>query len=109
MSNKKNVLNEFEKDGYKVSLFDTEYKDVSICFVEVKDKRETFCTIKNSPIYYYIVEGEGLFFIDDEIVVKKGDLIEILENKKYTYKGNMKMLEIIPKSFDTVTVIDEKI
>lgn len=109
MLNKKDIINEFEKDGYKVSLLDTKYDDVSICFVEVKEKRETFCRIKNSPIYYYIIEGEGVFFINNELVVKKGDLIEILENTKYTYKGNMKMLEMIPKSFDSLEVIDEKI
>lgn len=103
----KKIKGEFEKDGYKVSLPDINYKDVSICLVDVKEDRKTYCTIKNSPIYYYIVEGQGAFLIEDEITAKDGDLIEIPANKKYTYKGQMKMLEIIPKSFDSLEVKED--
>jgi len=104
---KKKIKDEFEKDGYKVSLLDIDYKNVSICLVEIKDARKTYCKIKNSPIYYYIIEGQGMFFIEDNIEVKKGDLIEITANKKYTYKGSMLMLEIIPNSFDNLEVEEE--
>ena len=93
---KKKIKDKFEKDGYKVSLLDIDYKEVSMCLVEVDEVRKTYCRISNSPIYYYIIEGQGMFFIEDDIEVEKGDLIEITANKKYTYKGNMKMLEIIP-------------
>ena len=54
---KKKIKDEFEKDGYKVSLLDIDYKDVSICLVDIEDIRNTFCKIKNSPIYYYIVDN----------------------------------------------------
>lgn len=106
---KKNIKDEFEKDGFRLSLLDIEYKDVSICMVNIDGSRETYCQIKNSPIYYYIIEGEGTFYIEDEIVINKGDLIEIPANKKYTYKGNMKMLEMIPNAFNNLDVIEEKI
>lgn len=106
---KKKIENEFEKDGYKVSLLDIDYKDVSMCLVEVEEARKTYCKISNSPIYYYIIEGQGIFLIEESIEVKKGDLIEITANKKYTYKGNMKMLEIIPNSFESLDVDEEYI
>lgn len=106
---KKKIENEFEKDGYKVSLLNIDYKDVSMCLVEVEESRKTYCKIKNSPIYYYIIEGQGIFLIDESIEAKKGDLIEITANKKYTYKGNMKMLEIIPNSFESLDVDEEYI
>lgn len=106
---KKKIRNEFVKDGYKVSLLDIDYKDVSICLVEVKEERQTFCNIKNSSIFYYITEGQGTFVIDEDIEVEKNDLIEISANKKYTYKGNMKMLEIIPSSFENLEVKEEPI
>ena len=53
---------------------------------------------------YYITEGNGTFFIKEAISVEKGDLIEIPENEKYTYKGNMKMVELIPNSFETLII-----
>lgn len=106
---KKKISDKFKKDGYKVSLLDIDYKDVSICLVDIEDARKTYCKIKNSPIYYYIVEGKGEFLIGEEITVEKGDLIEITANKKYTYKGNMKMLEIIPNSFEKLEVEEENI
>ena len=31
---KKKINDEFEKDGYKVSLLDIDYKDVSICLLQ---------------------------------------------------------------------------
>ena len=93
---KKKIRDKFEKDGYKVSLLDINYKEISMCLVDIEGTRKTYCKIKNSPIYYHILEGEGIFFVEEEITVRKGDLIEIPVNKKYTYKGNLKMLEIIP-------------
>lgn len=105
---KKEIKNKIEKDGYKVSLLDIDYKDVSICIVDINEKRETYCKIKNSPIYYYIVDGDGIFFIEAEIHVKTGDLIEIPQNIKYTYNGKMKMLEIIPNSFEKLNIEEEK-
>jgi len=105
--NKKKITNSFHKDGYRVSIPDINYKNISISFVTLEDYRETYCKIKNSPIYYYIIEGSGIFYADDKILVSKGELIEISSNKKYTYSGNMKMLEIIPNSFEELEFEEE--
>lgn len=104
---KKKIIDSFDKDGYSLSIPNIDYKDVSISFVTIKDIRRTYCKIKNSPIYYFIIEGNGTFYVDDEITVNKGDLIEISSNKKYTYKGNMIMLEIIPKSIKKLEIDEE--
>ncbi len=104
---KKNIINNFNKDGYSVSIPNIDYKDISISFVTIKNVRKTYCKIKNSPIYYLIMEGSGNFYFDDKITVNKGDLIEIPSNKKYTYSGNMNMLEIIPKSFEKLELEEE--
>lgn len=107
---KKKVCDGFERDGFKVNLLDIDYKKVSICLVEVEEKRMTYCNIKNSPIYYYVTEGEGVFYIkENEISVKKDDLIEIPENQKYTYIGKMKMLKMIPNGYDILEVEEDKI
>lgn len=104
---KKKIIDSFNKDGYSVSIPNIDYKDISISFVTIKDIRRTYCKIKNSPIYYFIIEGGGTFDVDDKISVNKGDLIEISSNTKYTYSGNMNMLEMIPKSFENLEIDEE--
>lgn len=104
---KKNIKYNFKKDGYKVSLLDINFKDVSICKVEINDSRKTFCKIKNSPIYYFIIDGTGEFLIGENIICKKGDLIEIPHDTKFSYKGNMQMLEIIPNKFENLIIEEE--
>lgn len=42
-------------------------------------------------------------------MVNTGDLVEIVSNKKFTYNGKMKMLEIIPNSFEELEIEEEKI
>ena len=96
---KKKIIDSFNKNGYSVSIPNIDYKDISISFVNVKDIRKTYCKIKNSPIYYFIIEGSGSFYIDDKISV----------NEKYTYSGNMNMLEMIPKSFENLEIDEEVI
>lgn len=46
--------------------------------------------------------------MEAEIHVKTGYLIEIPQNVKYTYNGNMKMLEIIPNPFERLNIQEEK-
>ena len=104
---KKKVISKFTKDGYNLEIPDIDYKNISISFVSIENERKTYCKIKNSPIYYYIIEGNGIFNISDKITVNRGDFIEISPNKKFTYSGNMKMLEIIPRSFEELEVIEE--
>ncbi len=104
---KKKIIDNFNKDGYSVSIPNIDYKDISISFITINDIRKTYCKIRNSPIYYFIIEGNGIFYVDDKIMVSKGDLIEISSDQKYTYSGNMNMIEIIPKSFEKLEIDEE--
>lgn len=104
---KKKIINSFDKDGYNVSIPNIDYKDISISFVTIENVRKTYCKIRNSPIYYFIIEGNGFFYVDDKIMVSKGDLIEISSEQKYTYSGNMNMIGIIPKSFEKLEIDEE--
>lgn len=100
----KNSLNEvsFSKNGMNVKLPENvNYKNISICFVETEKGRENYCLLDESTIFYYIIEGNGEFIINEKKVeVAKNDLIEILPKNKYTYKGNLKMLEILTSEFN---------
>ena len=91
----------FSKDGFDVNIPSIDNNEISICFVDVKGERTTYCMLDKSTMFYYIIDGNGEFEIDsDKIKVAKNDLIEILPKQKYSYKGNMKMLEIQSNQFD---------
>lgn len=105
MNNKyiKNISKEidFSKNGFSVSLPKIDNKDISICFVETKNGRDNYCMLDTSTMFYYIISGEGLFNINGEdCIVKTDDLIEISPKNKYTYTGNLKMLEIQTPAFN---------
>lgn len=105
MTYKKNIVNSFSKDGFDVSLLNTECNDLSLCFVNIGGKRDTYCMLDKSTMFYYIIEGEGNFEINGEnIKVGKNDLIEISPKNKYTYEGELKMLEIQSQAFDETEV-----
>jgi len=57
---KKKIIDNFNKDGYSVSIPNIDYKDISISFITINDIRKTYCKIRNSPIYYFIIEGNGI-------------------------------------------------
>ncbi|MDE5539534.1 MAG: hypothetical protein K2J20_03510 [Bacilli bacterium] len=101
--------NSFTKDGFKVTIPAIDNNEVSICFVEVEKERTTFCMLDKSTMLYYIIDGSGEFEIESEVVsVKKDDLIEILPKQKYSYKGNMKMLELQSNPYDETEVHEFK-
>lgn len=65
-------------------------------------------TVKNtvSDMFYYIIDGEGDFIIDDKKHhVKKGNLVCIPKNTTYKDNGNLKMLSIATPKFDRKNVI----
>lgn len=97
----KNIVDSFSKNGFEVSLLNTECNDLSLCFVTIDGKRDTYCMLDKSTMFYYIIEGEGNFEINEEnIKIGKNDLIEIPPKNKYTYEGKLKMLEIQSQAFD---------
>lgn len=92
----------FTRNGMNVKLpNEMNYKDISICLVETETGRDNYCLLDKSTIFYYIIDGDGEFVVNSEkIEVTANDLIEILPKNKYTYKGNLKMLEILSSGLD---------
>lgn len=102
MSYIKNVTNTFSKNGFDVSLLDIKCNKLNICFVNVDESRDNYCILDESTMFYYIIEGEGIFEIKEETIkVRKNDLIEIPPHSKYSYEGKLQMLEIQSQAFDT--------
>ena len=97
----KKVTERFSKSGFDVSLINAKCDSLSISFVNINGNRNNFCMLDKSTIFYYIIDGEGIFEINNEkINVKKNDLLEIPPKNKYSYEGNLYMLEIMSQAFD---------
>ena len=88
--------NTLSKNGFNLILPNINNENINICFVDAKNGRNNYCLLDKSTIFYYVIEGEGNFEINDNnIVVNKGDLIEIPPKNKYTFDGKLYMLEIL--------------
>lgn len=81
-----------EKHGIKLWVYPTASEDVSVCIVVVEEGHfEEFYHTKSTFIYY-IIEGEGTFFLNGEATpAKSGDLVVIPPMTKIYYLGKMKM------------------
>jgi len=92
MKTTKNEAMTKSKFGIKLWVYDTKTKDAGFVYTEVaKGHFEEFYH-KISIFIYYLLEGEGRFFLDGvETPVKATDLIVILPNTKIYYLGNMKL------------------
>ena len=100
---------DFSKNGFNVILPKIDSDEVSICFVDVAEERDNYCMLDKSTIFYYIIDGNGEFEIENDFIsVVKNDLIEILPKQKYSYKGNLRMLEIQSNPFDENEVNEYK-
>lgn len=97
------LSNDFGNIIVKDLLNEESSEDLSIAEVYLKDNlegKQRFGLNKVSDIFYYIVEGKGKFFIEDEIIeVNKGDLICIPKNTKYKDEGELKLLAISSPRF----------
>lgn len=84
------------------NIFNEESKsDISIAEIKLQgDQKYGFD--KKSDIFYYILDGEGKFFTEDEIInVTIGDLIYIPKNTKYKDEGNLRLLAISCPKFNS--------
>lgn len=81
-------------------LDEDSYNKFSIAEVNIVGEQK-FGLDKESDTAYYVLSGEGKFFIEDkEFDVKQGDLLFIPKNTKYKDEGNLKLLAISVPKFD---------
>ncbi|MFC1613303.1 cupin domain-containing protein [Patescibacteria group bacterium] len=81
-------------------LSDENYKKISVARVDIIGEQK-FGLDKESDVIYYVLDGKGKFFIEnDEFDVKKGDLIFIPKNTKYKDSGKLELLAIASPKFD---------
>ncbi len=86
----------FSQKGLKGYQFPLNNKNVEVYFVNVNKGHDTYIISKKITHIYYILEGQGLFDINNKkYKVKPNMLIEVPANIEYTYSGNMELLLIM--------------
>ncbi|MGI8419299.1 MAG: cupin domain-containing protein [Candidatus Levyibacteriota bacterium] len=92
---KEPTQNSFEKVGINGKIFPISDLTAKSEFVLVQTQsgHETTIIEHDSDFIYYVLEGEGYFLIEDQKEsCAQGDLVVIPAGKKFTYKGNLKLL-----------------
>ena len=91
----------FNKHGIDLTVYGMNVPEANVVHVSVeKGHFQEFYDMKSYYIYY-IYEGEGTFFLDDEEVEAKAtDLIVIPPKTKIHYFGKMKMVLTVSPAFN---------
>ncbi len=101
------VIDEDEIEEMKFSnvfvkeLLVNDAPSITIAKVKLSGENEK-CKNTQSYTYYYILEGDGTFTIDNKkFPVKKGNLVCIPKSSIYQDSGNLIMLSIAIPKFDS--------
>ncbi len=102
------------KHGIDITVYDTDTDAIGFVCVETEKGHFQEFSDSESMFMYYVLEGEGVFFLNGaETAVKAGDLLVIPPKTNIYYVGKLKMtLTTVPgwKAENEVHVryIDEK-
>lgn len=83
----------FLKHGIRISVYPVNRKEVGVVYVKSKAGHFQEFYDKKSTFVYYVLKGQGTFFLNDKKVsVKATDLIVIPPKVKIYYLGKMELL-----------------
>src|SRR5581483_9935306 len=106
--------NKFNKYGIDLVVYNENVPEANVVHVSVKKGHFEEFYDKKTWFIYYIVNGKGTFFLNDEkIEVKPTDLITIPPKTRIHYFGTLDMVLTVSPAFDEknevhVKYIDEK-
>lgn len=96
----------FNKHGIDLVVYGQEIPEANVVFVSVKIGHFQEFYDKNSSYTYYIIEGKGTFFLNDEKVeVQATDLVAIPPKTRIHYFGTMKMVLTVAPAFDEINEV----
>jgi mannose-6-phosphate isomerase-like protein (cupin superfamily) len=99
-----------QKDKFGIHLnILPDFDNCSVVLVETAVGHNQEFYDKKSSFNYFILEGEGAFFLDDEeVLIAKGDLLSIQPNVRIYYKGKLKMILIISPAWKPENEIETR-
>lgn len=93
--------NKFNKHGIDLTVYGEGVPTANVVYVEVKEGHFQEFLDPEATFIYYIIEGRGTFFLNDEPVEAEAtDLIVIPPNTRIHYFGTMKMVETVTPAFN---------
>jgi mannose-6-phosphate isomerase-like protein (cupin superfamily) len=97
---KKDSIN-VSKHGINLKVFPTNITTANVVRVSTEKGHFQEFYDKKSTYIYYILEGEGVFILNDEKVeAKKGDLVVVPPNTKIHYFGKLDIILTVSPAFD---------
>ena len=100
---KKENAVEFEKQGVKMRVYNSkeQCENASVVYQETtKGHSEEFYHAKSNFIFY-IIEGSGTWYIEDEPYdVSAGDIVIVPPNKRFYYKGVLRQVCITSPAWE---------
>lgn len=98
---KANEASRFNKHGVELTVYGEDVPEANVVLVSVESGHFQEFYDQKSYYIYSIVEGKGLFVLDDEkIEARATDLIVIPPKTRIHYFGNMKMVLTVAPAFD---------
>lgn len=80
------------KYGIKLWAYPIDNKNVELVYIEVEEGHFEEFYHKTSTFVYYVIEGEGTFYLNGEAVpAKASDVIVVPPTTKIYYLGKMKL------------------
>jgi ethanolamine utilization protein EutQ (cupin superfamily) len=93
--------NSFNKHGIDLTVYGENVPSANVVYVEVKEGHFQEFLDSESTYMYYIIEGKGTFFLNDEpLETEATDLIVIPPKTRIHYFGTMKMVLTVTPAFD---------
>ena len=99
---KENAI-EFEKHGVKMRVYNSKEQcpEASVVYQETKTGHFEEFFHSRSNFIFYIIEGNGIWYIEDvSYEVFAGDVIIVPPNKRFYYLGNLKQVCITSPSWE---------
>ncbi len=98
---KKETTTSFDKNGVDFIGYEKISDDISIVIEEVKRGHFEEFVHDKSTFTYLFLEGEGIFYLnDEEVKVKAGDVLSINPGTRIYFFGNLKQVLITTPAFN---------
>ncbi|HEY4489612.1 MAG TPA: hypothetical protein VJA87_04000 [Candidatus Paceibacterota bacterium] len=86
---------EKDKFGIHLNIYPAINENCEVALVATDEGHNQEFYDQESSFTYIILEGDGIYYLDDEeVLVSKGDFLSIAAKTRIYYKGKMKMLLI---------------
>ena len=90
-------------------LFNSDNPSISIAKISRQTNDKTLGYDEVSDNFYYVLEGQGICVTDNqEVKLKRGDLIVIPKKTKYKNVGSLKLLAISVPKFNKLNQVYDK-